>query len=135
MMPPTLDNLSEKEESLECRKCIDNLLSVLRCRSSKERALLHAMGVQDKIRVDNKYYIPLSTNKLKLDDSDIIVERNEPGLQFIILKQNYLNKKNSSSAIFPSTNSKSGLVTRQIRLSCSPLQYTPFVVALRIVSI
>ena len=133
MTPPTSDNLSEKEESLECRKCIDNILSVLQYSSSKQRALLHAMGVQDKRRVDNKHDISLFTNKLKLDDYDLIVERNEPGLQFIILKQNYL-RKNSSSATFPSTNSKSGLVTQRIRLSCSPLQYTPFVVTLRIVS-
>ena len=69
------------------------------------------------------------------DDSDLIVERNEPSLQFMILKQNYSSEKNSCSATFPSTNSRSGgLTTRRIRLSCSPLQHTPFVVALGIIS-
>ena len=85
MTPPTSDNLSEKEESMGCRKCIDNLLSALRYPSSKQRALLHAVELQDKRRVDNTPDISLSTNKLKLDDSDLIVERNEPGLQFLIL--------------------------------------------------
>ena len=93
MTPPTSDSLSEKEESLECRKCNDNLLSVLRYPSSKQRALLRTMRVQDKRRVDNKHDISLSTNKLKLDDYDLIVERNEPGLQFMILKQIYSSEK------------------------------------------
>ena len=58
------------------------------------------MGVQDKRRVDNKHDISLSTNKLKLDDSDLIVERNEPGLQFMILKQNYSSEKKQQLGYF-----------------------------------
>ena len=97
MTPPTSDNLSEKEESLECRKCIDNILSVLQYSSSKQRALLHTMRVQDKRRVENKHDISLSMNKLNLDDSDLIVKRNEPGLQFVILKQNYSSEKKTAA--------------------------------------
>ena len=48
MTPPTLDHLSEKKESPKCRKCIDNCLSTLRSPSSKQIALLHAMGVQKR---------------------------------------------------------------------------------------
>ena len=97
MTLPTSDNLSEKEESMECRKCNDNLLSVLRYPSSKQRALLHTMRVQDKRRVENKHDISLSMNKLNLDDSDLIVKRNEPGLQFVILKQNYSSEKKTAA--------------------------------------
>ena len=114
MTPPTSDHLSEKKESPECRKCIDNLLSALRSPSSKQRALLHAMGAQNKGKVDNKRNVSLSTNKLKLDNSDLIVERNGPGLHFMIPKQNYSSEENSSSAAFPFTDSNSGLTTRII---------------------
>jgi len=114
MTPSTLDHLSEKKESPDCRKCIDNLLSALRSPSSKQRALLHAMGVQNKSRLDNKHNVSSSTNKLKLDNSDLIVEKNGPGLQFMIPKQNYSSEENSSSAAFPFTDSNSGLTTRVI---------------------
>ena len=36
-------------------------------------------------------------NKLNLDDSDLIVKRNEPGLQFVILKQNYSSEKKTAA--------------------------------------